>query len=119
MTAHEELQQKLARALAFAGDTHTVDDVIKGVREGRLQAWTAGDSFVVTTITRAPQKSFIDIFLAVGDLDAVLSLQPQVEAFGREQGCSEMRMIGRRGWGKVLPERGWKRHPAVIYKRSL
>jgi hypothetical protein len=28
-------------------------------------------------------------------------------------------MIGRKGWSKVLPGRGWKQHPAVIHERAL
>lgn len=115
----EALHARLRRALAFAGDTHTVEDVVQGVRQGRLQAWTQGDSFVVTTITRSPQRAYLDVFLAVGSLDEVMSLQPKLEDFAKAHGLHALRMIGRKGWRKVLPSFGWHEREAVVYEREI
>ena len=107
------------RALDVAGKTHGPEDVARAVSEGRMQAWTAGDSLVVTEVLAFPQARALNVFLAVGDLDEVMSLQPALEAFGREHGCKVMRMEGRKGWARVLPQHGWKQDPKVIYERTL
>ena len=116
---HTELQRRLMRALDVAGKTHGPDDVARAVDEGRMQAWTAGDSLVVTEVLNYPQARALNVFLAVGNLDEVLSLLPDLEAFGREHGCEKMRMEGRKGWARVLPSHGWKENKLVIYERTL
>lgn len=107
------------RALDVAGKTHGPEDVARAVNEGRMQAWTAGDSLVVTEVLQYPRGSALNVFLAVGNLDEVMSLQPTLEAFGREHGCAVMRMEGRKGWARVLPDYGWKQDKKVIYERTL
>ena len=107
------------RALDVAGKTHGPEDVARAVEEGRMQAWTAGDSLVVTEVLTFPKARALNVFLAVGNLDEVMSLQPALEAFGREHGCKVMRMEGRRGWAQVLPRHGWKQDKKVIYERTL
>lgn len=116
---HSELQRRLMRALEVAGKTHGPEDVARAVSEGRMQAWSAGDSLVVTEVLAFPKAKGLNVFLAVGNLDEVMSLQPAIEAFGREHGCTVMRMEGRRGWARVLPDYGWKQDKKVIYERTL
>lgn len=107
------------RALDVAGKTHSPEDVARAVEEGRMQAWSAGDSLIVTEVLNYPQARALNVFLAVGNLDEVMSLHPALEAFGREHGCKVMRMEGRRGWARVLPNYGWKEDKKVIYERTL
>lgn len=107
------------RALDVAGKTHGPEDVARAVSEGRMQAWTAGDSLIVTEVLAFPKAKALNVFLAVGNLDEVMSLQPALEAFGREHGCTVMRMEGRKGWARVLPDYGWKENNLVIYERTL
>lgn len=107
------------RALDVAGKTHGPEDVARAVNEGRMQAWTANDSLVVTEVLTYPKGRALNVFLAVGRLEDVMSLQPAIEKFGREHGCAVMRMEGRRGWRNVLPEYGWKEDKKVIYERAL
>jgi hypothetical protein len=114
-----ELQRRLERALKVAGNTHTADDIMDAVSEGRMQAWVKNDSLVVSEIMTFPRKSVVNIVLAVGLLDDVLSLQQQIKDFGREYGADRMRMEGREGWGAVLPKEGWRRVPHVIYEMEL
>ena len=107
------------RALDVAGKTHGPEDVARAVADGRMQAWTAGDSLVVTEVLAFPQARALNVFLAVGNLDEVMSLLPDLEAFGREHGCKAMRMEGRKGWARVLPNYGWKEDKKVIYEKEL
>ena len=117
--APDELRRRLLRALSVAGNTHAPEDVAKAVEEGRMQAWTRGESLVVTEVREFPKFSALNVFLAVGNLDEVLSLIPDMEAFARAHGCKTMRMEGRKGWRRVLPDYGWKEDQKVIYERAL
>lgn len=114
-----ELQRRLMRALDVAGKTHGPEDVAAAVKEGRMQAWTRGDSLVVTEVRQYPKATALNVFLAVGNLEEVLSLIPEMVEFGKQHGCTKMRMQGRRGWARVLPRLGWKEEKQVIYERSL
>lgn len=116
---HSELQKRLMRALDVAGKTHTPEDVAQAVRDGRMQAWTRGDSLVVTEVVQYPRANALNVFLAVGDMDEVLSLIPEMAEFGRAHGCTKMRMQGRQGWARVLPRLGWREEKQVILERAL
>ena len=92
---------------------------MRAVDAGRMQAWTRNDSLVVTEVLNYPRASAVNIVLAVGDLNDVMALQPEIEAFGRAHGARMLRMEGRKGWSSVLPSFGWKQDNKVIYERVL
>ena len=117
--APDLLKKRLDRALGVAGNTHSPADVAEAVAEGRMQSWTRGDSLVVTEVLEYPRTKALNVFLAVGNLEEVLDLIPDMAAFGREHGCTRMRMQGRKGWARVLPRIGWKEDKQVIYERAL
>lgn len=108
MDKQAHLLTKMEKALRLGGDTHTVGDIYLGLKNGQYQCWFTENAGVVTEILIAPRKKWLNCFLAFGDLDEVMSLQPQIMAFGKEHGCSFMTMNGRWGWQKVLPKYGWK-----------
>lgn len=113
------IEKKIARALLVAGNTHTIDDIDKAIDAGLMQFWENGPTFVVTELISFPQYNVIQIVMAVGELDAVMSLQPAIEQFGRENGASKMRMIGREGWSVVLPRYGWTQDKRVLFEKDL
>lgn len=113
------LKARLQRALDVAGNTHTADDVAELVKAGRMQSWVNGDSLVVTEVVQYPRTNALNVFLAVGNMDEVLDLIPMMAEFGRQHGCTKMRMQGRRGWARVLPDLGWHEQKQVIYERAL
>jgi hypothetical protein len=114
----QQLRQRLQRALDIAGNTHDVSDVVDAIKAGRMQAFSGPDAFVVTETVSAPRKRYLNVFLAVGDLDEVMFLQPQLEAFGKEHGCEFIIMHGRKGWSRVLPNFGWQ-EAGVTYALPL
>lgn len=116
--APEELEKRLAKALDIGGNTHTPVDLADAVREGRMQAWQNGQSVVITEVLGFPQRKILNVFLAVGTLEDVMPIQPQLEAFGREHGCFCIKMQGRKGWSKVLPNYGWQQS-SVTFERLL
>ena len=113
-----EMRRRLQDALDRAGNTHTIEDVVAGIREGQMQVFFSEQAFVVTEIACGPRKKWLNVFLAAGELHDVMALQPQLDAFGKEHGCAFMAMTGRRGWAKVLPKHGWF-ETGVSYARPL
>lgn len=114
-----DLQRKLQRALDLAGNTHTIEDVATAVKAGTMQAFHNDDALVITEIVEFPRAKSINVFVACGDLDAVMSLQPLIEDFGRKHGCDRMRMLGRQGWRKVLPKHGWQDERLCSFERKF
>lgn len=113
------IQAKVSRALEVAGGTHTAQDIDSAIASGMMQLWENGETRVVTELVAFPQYNVIQIVLAVGSLDEVMALQPTIEKFGRENGASRMRMIGREGWTVVLPRYGWTQDKRVLFEREL
>lgn len=107
-------------ALAYAGGTHTVADVLDAIRSGDAQLWSGPNSCIVTEIDRQPRHSILHFFLAAGVAAELAAMTPLVCAWGREQGCVSARFVGRKGWAKsFLKDQGW--HPAdlVIMEKPL
>lgn len=98
MTATVTPRRTVARALAFAGDTHTITDIQAGVESGGFQEWSAGDSVLITEIRDTPNARFLHLFLAEGHLTELRSLAEVALQWGREQGCTRASFIGRFGW---------------------
>lgn len=87
--------------------THDFGDVVQGCFAGEMQLWPAPDGCLVTQVSTFPKRKLLQVFLAGGDMDAVLALADQAEEWGRAQGCDAMMMMGRMGWQRVLTKRGW------------
>jgi hypothetical protein len=102
----------LEEALAHAHGTHLLEDVAKGVAEGRLQLWVGERCAGVSEILTFPRRRALNLFLAGGDLAELRTLQPGVEAFARGAGCSMMLFSGRltgaarraSGWSRIWPD---------------
>lgn len=103
----EELEKRFLKALEGLGGAYDVDDIVQRVSEGTLQSWQRGQSVVVTEVLGYPRKKVVNMLLAVGDLDDIMSLQDEIATWGRDLGCASMVMSGRKGWNKVLPKHGW------------
>ena len=118
-TNSTNLQRKFQKALDLAGGTHTIQDVIDLVRQGKMQSFHNDGALVITEVVEHPQCKALNVFVACGDLDAVMQLQPTIEKFGRDNGCDRMRMLGRRGWRSVLPRFGWRDERMCAFERTI
>jgi len=116
-------EQKLARferALAYGGNTHNVADVLDRIGQQKAVCWTNGDSVVVTEVIVSPQLRCLNYWIVAGDLFECADLQPSIDAWGIEQGCSMATATGRMGWLRLSKTmgHGWK--PAgVKFIKSL
>lgn len=103
------VKQKLRKALAVAGDTYTFEDILHEIEDGRMQSFAEGDSWVVTQVVDFPQKRFLEIVFAIGNLDELKVIYPRLEAFARDNICDGMRAFGRPGWMRQfeIDKAGW------------
>ena len=103
-------------ALQYASGSHTIQDVMIAVSEGKAQFFPLDKSAIVTEIVDYPQKSMCRIWLAGGDLDELVQAESAIEAWAKTLGCSGMEIIGRRGWLRKLKD---YRQSAVVLMRDF
>jgi hypothetical protein len=96
----------IQKALDIHG-THSVADVAEMILSGELRAFWSDNAMLAVSIQRCPKATVLDYWLAVGDLGEIKELLPQIEEWGREQGCTVAHMGGRHGWKPVLKRLGW------------
>ena len=104
----EEYRPQIESALAYSGGTHIFEDVVRGVVDGRMQAWINGDSIAITEIIVYPRKKVLHGFLASGNMRRVLEMVPSAAEWGRQQGCTAFTLAGRKGWQRGFGNRGWR-----------
>lgn len=112
----DRLAPYIEAALGYTGGTHTLDDVRRGIADGRLQFWPASDSFIITEIALYPTGlKVVNFWLAGGHLDELEPLLYIVEGWAKEQGCSTATCTGRRGWERsfLTKAAGWT--PALTF----
>lgn len=110
----------IGSALAYAGGTHTVADVLEAISRGDAQLWSGPNSCIVTEINRQPRQSILNFFLAAGIASELEAMEPGIVAWGRTQGCSMARFLGRKGWKRsFLPRAGWVDTGDVVMEKQL
>jgi hypothetical protein len=117
-----EKRARLEKALHYGGDTHTVDDVVQLIKEGKAQFWPpdgSGDGLIITELHTFPKLKAVHFWLLAGVLRDVLALEDQIIEWALGEGCSMATATGRLGWGKVSSPRGWLPQPHMFnfYKR--
>lgn len=106
----------LEAALEHTGGTHTLDDVVQAIAEGTMQFWPAPRGCAVTELISFPKKKVLHIFLAGGEMDQIIDMDSSAVEFARMNGCTGMSIAGRKGWSRVLKEKGYKESYTVLGK---
>lgn len=96
----------LQAALDRSNGTHEWQDVLALLEAGKAQFWPGNEAAMVTEILRHPRKSVMHIWLAGGDMAELLRMVPDVEIFGKMNGCEAIALDGRTGWQRVLKDWG-------------
>lgn len=104
----DRLYERLKRALKLGLGTHEPEDLVHEVQAGTMQCFHNEDAVVFTRVTQAPRKKIMHIFVAAGELGAVLGLHDEFDKFCREEGVPFQTCTARKGFEKPLPELGWK-----------
>lgn len=111
-----EKRARLEKALAYGGGTHTVDDVVKLVADGRAQFWANEDGAIITEVHNFPRLKAVNFWLISGELRDCLALEDDVLAWAKNEGCTVATATGRKGWGRVAAPTGWRPHMYTFYK---
>lgn len=114
MDNKDRLLTKMRKALKLGGDTHSMNDVIGCLERGEMQAFTNDRAIIVTSIVQAPQKKYVEFFISAGDMDAVLSLFPEVKEWAIAQGADFGRAFVRPGFEDVFKQQGWKKKSILM-----
>jgi hypothetical protein len=102
----------LIEAAMRRGDLSSFAAVAAAVSAGRAQLWVAcnseGSEIAAATVTELhqPQRRKYCVIVACGGYDMTrwLHLLAPIEDWARAEGCDAMRIMGRKGWARVLPD---------------
>ena len=109
-------QPWLEAALERANGTHTISNVVEAIATGSMQFWPAPRGCAVTEIIKYLNKKVLHVFLARGELDQIVEMDGSAAEFARMNGCTAMTIAGRKGWAKVLKDKGYKEAFTVLAK---
>ena len=110
----EDYREQIEAALSYGGETHTFEDVVQMLVEGRAQAWCNGSSIAITEIVYFPRKRALHCFLAGGKSKEILEMMPSAIKWGQANGCTDFTIAGRKGWQRVLRKHGWSPRMTVM-----
>jgi hypothetical protein len=108
-----ECEGWLARAVERCKDEN-VDDVKAECLTGAAQLWVAyvGDELsgvFVTQICETARRRVLELrYLAGMPHRYWTEMQPALAVWAKQRGCVAIRIRGRKGWLRVLPNHGWK-----------
>lgn len=72
---------------------------------------------MVTRVADYSRARVASIWLAGGDMTELVGLMlPEVEAWAKANGCSEIELAGRKGWQRVLAPNGFRTQAYVMRK---
>ena len=106
----------LEAALELSGGTHTLDDVVQAIIKGEMQFWPAPKGCAVTEIVNYPRKKVLHIFLAGGEMQQIIDMDDSAVEFAKMNGCTGMSIAGRKGWKRVLKDKGYEETFTVLGK---
>ena len=100
-----EAAPQLQRALDRTKE-RTLHDVLVQLVTGNAQLWRAYGGWCVTEIQPFPRKrvALVSLFGGTFDKAHVREMRDVLQQWARHYHCDEIRIVGRRGWLKFLPE---------------
>ena len=113
----EKFEWLLSKGLRHGGSTHSVEDVIAGLRSGELQSFHNDDGMIMTMIADYPQKKVLEMFMALGNQEAISSLfDKEVVNYGQEIGADYVRAIVRPGLVDLFKSLEGKPRGTIMYR---
>jgi hypothetical protein len=106
-------------ALALSGGTHVWDDIVSGIYSGKMQFWPAQNACAITEIITYPRNKVLHIFLAGGEMEQIVDMDESATEFAKAQGCCAITIAGRKGWKKILEEKGYTERFTTLAKELL
>lgn len=112
----ERLKPHIMAALEYNAGTVSLEQVEQFLESGQYKLWPGKDAVAVTEVCETPNKTFMNIVLGGGNLDELREIDKAIEYVARQFGCAGVTIVGRRGWGKVLPN---YREYATVYAKEF
>ena len=103
-----EIEPLVKRVLNKIDLYYTIEYIKESLLRAEMQLWTSLEgtqikSICITQIQIHPKYKFLNIVMQAGQLASVEHLH-QIEQWGKSQGCTRVKLTGRRGWKRVLPD---------------
>lgn len=97
----------IKEAMERSFDVDTFQELGHAISRGEVQVWGGEDALIITQLFDNP-RPHIHGWIATGKMAAVLELTEDILAWAHANGIKEATINGRKGWLRVLKERGWK-----------
>ena len=108
----------LIDALGFTG-SHSIDDVLEEVKDGSAVFYPVRDGAAVFRLGDYPQKKVLLIWLYGGEMASnIKGVLDAAEFHAEELECTELMIVGRRGWERVLKPHGFV-HQGVLLTKDV
>jgi hypothetical protein len=109
----------ITAALNYGTAQFTIQEIKDGLKSGAYQCWMAwsdGVDMVCLTQIKSRKKKVCNIILCTGqNREKWVGYVDVIEAWAREQGCSQMGSYARPGWEKFMKKNGFrKRHVHMV-----
>lgn len=101
-----------AAALINVGE----NELIVKLGGGLLHLWTAPNAAALSMFEEIGSKRVLDFYMAGGDFDEIIAMEPEAMAFGKANGCVRVTWRGREGWQRVAKAHGYKFDYVSMYK---
>ena len=102
-----EAEKHIQPALDHGGNTHDFVHIVNGVISGNLHLWPTENSALITEFHNYPNKRYLHIFLAGGDLQEIKDTHGALVDFAKAYNCDGLSLNGRAGWIKALADLGF------------
>ena len=108
---------------AIFEDEFSIEDIFQKLKEQKMQLWTVRSEKIicacVTRIEISKRKKFLTILFVGGeDVFSWVEFIHLISDYAKFHGCEELRVFGRKGWGKVLNKYGFD-NPLSLFRKKL
>lgn len=115
----EDQEAALRQALGGDRPLLTLEDLLDEVasEHGRfLYPGARSVIFVHEVIYEGTGERVIEVGPAAGDLEEIAALLPAMEKWAADHGCTQVHLVGRRGWVRALAQHGYEEYATVVRK---
>jgi hypothetical protein len=111
------IEASLKRSQFEGIETHDFEDVKAMLVNGEAELWSTANGCVITFISHFPKASMLTLWLAGGLFEEVMDEHEEsIMRWGRQNKCSSMYVMGRKGWKRKLRAREFIEHATVVSK---
>lgn len=99
---------------------YTIDWLDRQVMEGRVRVWTSDNAAIVAELKAYPAGAVeVHGTVAAGDLDGIVSLIPNAEKWGRENGAILASVSSHPAWQRLLKASGYAPSQLTLLKELM